>query len=186
MQFFHPKKGTDLFFQKGSGWNPEWRCASHYDPSSCQLRASEGQLLWGRRDEKDPQSRIHGFPLRKCRFSHLFFQETYYCLYIWRDKKKGIFYLLPLGILLLGNRYRNRHNLGYKYSQILPDWIGTTHVMRLFQTFQLAFVFLILFLTHPTFSHGKLLLLLINYYYWRCLVNSLKCYLCLSDLSLTG
>lgn len=163
MWFLHPRKGKDLFFQKGSGWNPEWRCASlALCPWLMSAGASEGQLLWGRRDEEGQQPRIHGFSSKKVKVSSLFFQETYSCLYIWRDKEEDIFYLLPLGILLLGNPYGNRHNLGYKYSQILPDWIGATHGMRLFQAFHLAFVFLNLFLTHPVFSHWKLLLLLIN------------------------
>lgn len=143
-------------------------------PQLTQLRVSEAQLS-GEGGMRKPNSLEYMvFPPRKWRFPHLFFQETYICLYIWRDKEEDSFYLLPLGILLLGNPYGNRHILGYKYRQILPDWIGTTQVMRLFQTFHLAFVFLNLFLTHPTFSHRKLLLLLINYYYWLCLVNGLS------------
>lgn len=129
------------------------------------------QLFWRRRDEENQQSWMHGFSSKKVKVSSLFFQETYSCLYIWRDKGEDSFYLLPLGILLLGNPCGNRHNLAYKYSQILSDWIGTTHVRRLFQTFHWAFVFLNLFLTHLVFSHRKLLLLWINYCYWLCLVN---------------
>ena len=130
----------------------------------CQPRIFlSGSCSGIRVSNEDQQFRTQGVLERKWKFPHCSFKKLV-IVCIFKERKTKLFTCSLWEFWFWVITMEMCPNLGYKYSQTLPDWIGT-HMLswdyfRLSKAWTLIFCFPESISYHSIFSHGK------HYYYF--------------------